>query len=475
MNIQTRPDGPDKTWSVEAGRQVTDLPSFEDILALDEEAPPTILKEAGDAHPGPRPISFDRYFDQRYVDLEVEHIWRKQWQVVCREEDLPKVGDRINYDIVDDSYLVVRSGEHEFKAFYNSCRHRGRKLCEARESGRDIRCAYHGWTYGLDGALDWIPLEQDFPQVDRKHSGLVPIRVATWGGNVFINPDPNAPPLSAALGPLVEHFERYDIGARYTSARMIIEVGCNWKAAQEAFAEGYHVLETHTDGMPMYNSVATRIDCWSQGLGYVARLITPGVVSDSWVADRVSPRETLEMYCKAYNLTPPPADRGLTPADARKYVAQDRARRLHDDTGKDWSTEPTSYFVDQCKYFLFPNHSPFWGEGMPRWQTFKPLGRDPNSCQMEFRTLLPVPASGERPPVPEPIHVKLGESVKERYPILGQAAHLLDQDLDNMCANQRGFKAAAANASFMTLSDTQEAILRRFNELYDQVVGLDED
>jgi hypothetical protein len=104
---------------------------------------------------------------------------------------------------------------------------------------------------------------------------------------------------------------------------------------------------------------------------------------------------------------------------------------------------------------------------------FKPLGRNPDACQMEVRTLLPVPATGERPPVPEPKHIKLGEFVSQKYPTMGQSGRLIDQDLDNMCANQRGFKAAAPNAAFLTLGDYQEAKIRRFHEIYDQVLGLD--
>jgi hypothetical protein len=115
------------------------------------------------------------------------------------------------------------------------------------------------------------------------------------------------------------------------------------------------------------------------------------------------------------------------------------------------------------------------GEGSPRWFNFKPLGRDPNASVMEFRTLLPIPPSGEIPPLPEAFTLKLGERMSggNAPPHMGRSAHLIDQDLDNMCAVQRGFKAAAPQAAFLTLSKHHEAKIRRFHEIYDKVLGLE--
>jgi phenylpropionate dioxygenase-like ring-hydroxylating dioxygenase large terminal subunit len=471
MNIEVKPA---EFWKIETGTQVDKVPTALEIVAIDKEPLPFVLQHAGDIEPAPRIIPYDRYYDPKYVDLEVEHIWKKQWQIACRVEDIPNVGDRVNYDIVDLSFLIVRSGPNEFKAFYNTCRHRGRKLCEAKGSGTGIRCAFHGWSYGLDGKLEWVPYQQDFPHVDSKHYSLVPVKCATWGGNVFINPDPKAPPLEEALAPLVDHYKAHPQEARYTANRIFIEVGCNWKAAQEAFMEGYHVLESHADAMPFVNSASTQIDCWSDGLGYVSRLFTPAVITDTWVENRVNTKEMLFLYCDAYGIPQPPADRGHTVADARRYVADVRRKRVEEQSGKDLSKESITYLIDQAKYFMFPNFHPFWGEGSPRWFNFKPMGRDTNSSVMEFRTLLPIPPSGEVPPLPEPFHLKLGERMSDKAPPhMGRSAHLIDQDLDNMCANQRGFKAAAKSAAFLTLSKYHEAKIRRFHEIYDKVLGLE--
>jgi phenylpropionate dioxygenase-like ring-hydroxylating dioxygenase large terminal subunit len=460
-------------WAIDTGSQLTESRTALEIVAADNEPLPTILRDPGDIHPAPRLITFDRYIDEAFVDLEVEHIWKRHWQVACRVEDIPHVGDRISYDIVDSSYVVVRTGEHSFGAFHNACRHRGRKLCDVKGSGSKLRCAFHGWSYGLDGGLEWVPYQQDFPGLDTSRQGLVPVRVAEWGGNIFINPDLDAPPLEEALAPMAEHYSNYPQGERYTASKVIVDIECNWKAAQEAFMEGYHVLETHTDGLPIYASVATQIDNWSDGLGLVSRLFTPAAAPDAWVEDRVTARECLEMYCEAFRLPMPPDDRGHDIGDARRYAGDMQRDRVEATTGVDFSRHPTSYFIDQGRYTMFPNFHPFWGEAAPRWHKFKPLGRNPNACQMEIRTLLPIPPSGEYPLEYETYHVPLGGRVFDKFPELGQAAHLVDQDIENLSAVQLGLKAAASGTAYMTLSDYHESMIRRFHEIYDQALGLD--
>ena len=52
--------------------------------------------------------------------------------------------------------------------------------------GRAIRCPYHSWTYGLDGALHLTPYfggrepRATPPGFDRGEHGLVPVRSGAW-------------------------------------------------------------------------------------------------------------------------------------------------------------------------------------------------------------------------------------------------------------------------------------------------------
>lgn len=463
----------------EPGSRLPEIPTLDGILEADAQLAgdgaerPVPLRRKGDIHPEPRLITYARYIDPAFVQREIDHIWKTHWQVACREEDIPEVGDWIAYDIIDKSYIVSRTGPNEFKAVYNSCRHRGRKLCHGKGHSAHFQCPFHGWVFGLDGKLEWIPFEEEFPHANAANHSLVPVQVANWGGNVFINPDPACEPLERTLGILMEHFAPYPQEQRYTAMRVLVNVRCNWKAAQEAFMEAYHVVETHADGMPVMGSVATQIDIWSDGKGYVSRLCTPGMSTDPYIADRVSVQDAIALYCNWHELPQPPADWGNSLPEARRWVANEERKRLEANTGRDYSAEPISTFLDMAKYFMFPNFHPWWGEGIPWWYNFKPHGRDPDSCQMELRVLLPIPADGTRPAVPDAILVDFDEKAGDN-PALGGLGHIIDQDLDNMTAVQEGFKAAADGADYLTTSVTQEAKIRHFHGIYDRLLGLED-
>jgi len=461
-------------YKVEVGHRVDNVLNLHDIQSKDGDHIADPFLAPGDLEPAPRLISYAPYYEPRYVNLEVERIWRKEWQIACREEDIPNVGDRVSYDIVHDSYIVIRTAANTFKAFHNACRHRGRKLCDGKDSG-DLRCPFHGWTFSNDGDLKWVPYDQEFPNLDRSRYGLIPVQCESWGGNVFINPDRSAPPLLESVGPLAAHFRKYPQEGRYTALRILVQCQCNWKTAQEAFMEAYHVVQTHSDGMPMFGSASTQVDVWSEGRGFVSRLATPGMTTDAYVTGMVTARQGLELFCNAYSLPFPPDGRGEDLVDARAYIAEKSCERLQDLTGNDYSDEPVSYWLDMAKYFMFPNFHPWWGENLPWWYNFTPYGSDPDRSIMELRVLVPIPASGERPPVPDALVIGFGERATPTHPELGILAHLIDQDLYNMEAVQKGMRAAPAGADFATTSVYQEKKVRRFHEIYDEMLGLDGD
>ena len=98
----------------------------------------------GNYEPDNRIVDYKRYYDEDYFKREIEVLWKKQWLYACREEDIPAVGDRVPFDVGPLSFFIVRSKTDEFKAFYNSCIHRGTMLCAKRESHAVIRCPITG-------------------------------------------------------------------------------------------------------------------------------------------------------------------------------------------------------------------------------------------------------------------------------------------------------------------------------------------
>ena len=80
-----------------------------------------------------------------------ERLWPYVWQIACREEEIPKVGDFVTYDILDESVIVVRSKADQIRAYFNVCPHRGNRITEGCSHAKQFVCAYHGWRFGLDG------------------------------------------------------------------------------------------------------------------------------------------------------------------------------------------------------------------------------------------------------------------------------------------------------------------------------------
>jgi len=72
----------------------------------------------------------EAYTSEEYARAERDKLWRKVWQQVGRVEEAPEVGSFLTYDILDDSVLIVRTAPDEFRAFYNVCSHRGRRLVD---------------------------------------------------------------------------------------------------------------------------------------------------------------------------------------------------------------------------------------------------------------------------------------------------------------------------------------------------------
>ncbi|MGH7894822.1 MAG: aromatic ring-hydroxylating oxygenase subunit alpha [Candidatus Binatia bacterium] len=196
-------------------------------------------------------IAKERYTSRAFLDLEMERLWPRVWQVACREEELPEVGDYVEYTIGDQSILIVRAAPGVVTAFFNACLHRGTRLAEdrGRFGGGTIRCRYHGWCYALDGRLREAVDRHEFPDLPADlHLGEV--RAETWGGFVFVNMDANAEPLLEFLGPLPALLAPYRLDEMRFRSYLSTVLPANWKTVLDAFNEGYHVQGAHAQILP---------------------------------------------------------------------------------------------------------------------------------------------------------------------------------------------------------------------------------
>tara|TARA_B100001123_G_C15338738_1_gene1033879 strand:- start:4000 stop:5610 length:1611 start_codon:yes stop_codon:yes gene_type:complete len=195
---------------------------------------------------GPTLVPAEVYYSREFFAKEMEQLWMHVWQMACHEDDLSNVGDHMPYDIGELSFLIVRTGPDEFKAYRNACLHRGRRLKERPgKKLHEIRCPFHAWAWNLDGSIKEIPCEWDFPGINKDDQDLPEVPVGRWGRFIFINPDPNCESFEDFLDDFPSNFELLPYEKRHKVAEVRKVLRANWKVAQDAFAESWHVFSTH--------------------------------------------------------------------------------------------------------------------------------------------------------------------------------------------------------------------------------------
>jgi choline monooxygenase len=182
------------------------------------------------------------YTDGDRLRLEQERIFRLTWHYVGHAGRLPEPSSYFASTSGGIPVVAVRDREGELRAFLNVCRHRGAEIVAGEGRRESLQCPYHAWTYGLDGEL------RAAPRADREHGfdaaglSLVPLRLELWGPFLFVNADPEAPPLADAIAGL-------DLGvdpaALVFRERVQYALAVNWKIAVENYLECYHCPVAH--------------------------------------------------------------------------------------------------------------------------------------------------------------------------------------------------------------------------------------
>ena len=189
------------------------------------------------------------YWAPEVHQLEQEKVFARSWQYACHESRLARPGDTVLAAAGGIPLVITRDTGGELRAFVNVCRHRLHPVVTENGNARQLRCSYHGWTYGLDGLLRHAPRQASEPGFDCSAISLRQVAVDRWDQFVFVNADPDAATLSEVTadvrpraGRLNADLRRYEYRTRFS-----YEMDCNWKVWAENAIECYHCPTTHRD------------------------------------------------------------------------------------------------------------------------------------------------------------------------------------------------------------------------------------
>jgi phenylpropionate dioxygenase-like ring-hydroxylating dioxygenase large terminal subunit len=430
---------------------------------------PTDPVEALEEDRWPVRIAKDRYVSDRFEALERERLWPRVWQMACIEADVARPGDYVEYEIGDQSVVVVRGDDSRLRAFHNVCQHRGNRVLKgAGNAGERIRCGYHCWTYDLDGSLSAVSDRKGFGDLDREGCSLTGVRVESWEGFVFVCLDPSVEPLVEFLGPLPGELARYHFGEMTRTVDITTPCSANWKVIVEAFLEVYHVQGIHPQLLPMLDDIHTTYE----NFGTHSRMVVPFGVPSPRVGD-TAPETIFKAMLRAAagaadngergpnGERPPPPEQGevrFPPGLSAREFFVNMVRTMAEGKALDISALDESQLIDDWHYHIFPNLVFNTHAGGFLFFRIRPDGAD--RSLFDFMVFEWVPDADE---------VARRRARHAYYPELTHSlGEVLDQDLENLPGVQRGLHSDGLD--HVTLSE-QETRLVRFQRVVDRYLG----
>lgn len=200
-----------------------------------------------------RGLPNEHYTDPGIFAEEKRSVLFANWSGIGFGKDIPEAGDAKPIDFLGMPLLVVRDRDGSIRVFQNTCRHRGMILISEPTKVRGvIRCPYHSWCYGLNGALRTTPNvggpgQNSHPDLDTSDLGLIQIPSYVWRDVIFVNIDGDAPLFEDVHAELMERWREFEQQLHHggTDSSLKLDVGANWKLAVENYCESYHLPLVH--------------------------------------------------------------------------------------------------------------------------------------------------------------------------------------------------------------------------------------
>jgi len=200
------------------------------------------------------------YHGEAALVREQQRVFGRTWQLVGHLESLAEPGAYLTCDVAGEPLLVARGTDGSLRALSNVCRHRAGPVATGAGCRSSFQCAYHGWSYGLDGRLLGTPEFEGVSGFERERERLPEVRLDVFAGFVFVNLDAQAPDLAEVLGPLPAETAGLGLERLRFYRRHDWDVACNWKVYVDNYLEGYHIPRVHPGLHALLDYAAYRVE-----------------------------------------------------------------------------------------------------------------------------------------------------------------------------------------------------------------------
>jgi phenylpropionate dioxygenase-like ring-hydroxylating dioxygenase large terminal subunit len=229
----------------------------------------------------------EHYTDPDRSEREQALVFSRSWVPLARTSELRETGECRTLDLAGEPLVALRDEHGALRVLSNVCLHRGAQIVRQRAARvRSLRCPYHGFEYGLDGALRACPAVESFAQQGQPGAAsLRSVRSAEYGGWLWACLDDRVPELAATLGPdLMDELQHYPLADLELLAVRELEGAFDWKVGVDAFLEPLHVPAIHSrSAHPLvdFRGMAVRV------LGEHSRMALPFRVPSAYASDGV--------------------------------------------------------------------------------------------------------------------------------------------------------------------------------------------
>jgi glycine betaine catabolism A len=205
----------------------------------------TISAQLAQVRPG-YTLPRDLYVSPEAFAFDTQVLLKSVWLYACTVAHVKNPGDWYVFDLADESVIIVRGKDDRIRAFYNTCTHRGARICNtAKGHGGRLSCPYHFWSFGLDGAL---MSARGMPDgFDKAQNGLRPVAIENAGGLLFLCLSDNPPPFERARADIAAQIGIYRLDHLKVAEQIDLVDRANWKLVMENNRECYHCPSNHPE------------------------------------------------------------------------------------------------------------------------------------------------------------------------------------------------------------------------------------